>query len=92
MLDITFEETRVFREVKEEAMREGRQEGLREGRKEEAASLIVRQLGKRFGELPEDVRTSISELTITVLEELGEALLDFSDISEVQNWLAEHSN
>ena len=96
MLDITFEETRVFQEVKEEAMREGRKEGLQEGRqegrKEEAASLIVRQLEKRFGELPEDVRTSISELTITVLEELGEALLDFLDISEVQNWLAEHSD
>ena len=100
MLDITFEETRVFQEVKEDAMREGRkeglqeglQEGLREGRKEEAANLIVRQLGKRFGELPEDTQVSVSKLSLTVLEELGEALLDFSDISEVKNWLAEHSD
>ena len=83
MLDITFEETRVFQEVREDAMQEGR--------KEEAANLIIRQLGKRFGELSEDIQASVSKLSLTVLEELGEALLDFSGISEVQNWLAEHS-
>lgn len=74
-------------------MREGRQEGLKEGRQEgrqeEAASLIVRQLGKRFGELSEDIRASILELPLTVLEELGEALLDFSDLNELQDWLAD---
>ena len=88
MLDITFEETRVFQEVKEDAMREGRQEG----RQEEAIRLIVRLLGKRFGQLSEDTRTSISNLPLAKLEELSEALLDFSNISEVQQWLVEHSN
>lgn len=92
MLDITFEETKVFQEVKEDAMREGRQEGLQEGRQEEATSLIVRQLGKRFGELSEDIRTSIAELPLTALEDLSEALLDFSAISELQDWIANHSN
>ncbi|MGB7250024.1 MAG: Rpn family recombination-promoting nuclease/putative transposase [Phormidesmis sp.] len=87
MLDITFEETGVYQEVREDAMREG----LQAGRQEEAASLIVRQLGKRFGKLPEDMRASISALPLTVLEELGEALLDFSDVSEVQSWLTNHS-
>ncbi len=88
MLDITFEETRIYQEVREDAMREGRQEG----RQQEAASLIVRQLGKRFGELPEDIRASTSSLPLTVLEELSEALLDFSEIAEVQRWLANHSS
>ena len=37
MLDITFEETKVFQEVKEDAMRQGRQK--------EAANLNIRQLG-----------------------------------------------
>ena len=87
MLNITFEETGVYQEVREDAMREG----LQAGRQEEAASLIVRQLGKRFGKLPEDIRASISALPLTVLEELGEALLDFSDVSEVQSWLTNHS-
>ncbi|MGB3789998.1 MAG: Rpn family recombination-promoting nuclease/putative transposase [Phormidesmis sp.] len=112
MLDITFEETRVYQEVKEEAMREGlregmlegmreglreglregRREGRQEGRQEEAASLIVRQLAKRFGELPEDFQLTVSELPLTTLEELGEALLDFSNTAEVQEWLSGHSD
>ncbi|MEO0768709.1 MAG: Rpn family recombination-promoting nuclease/putative transposase [Cyanobacteria bacterium J06649_4] len=108
MLDITFEGTRVFQEVKEDAMREGRQKGLqeglqegrkeglqegrREGRREEAASLIIRLFDKRFRDLPEDMRTSISELPLAVLEGLSETLLDFSDVSEVQEWLADHTN
>ena len=108
MLDITFEETRVYQEVKEDAMREGlreglleglreglregRQEGRQEGRREEAANLAIRQLGKRFGELPEDVRASILALPLAALEALSEALLDFSDISELQSWLANQSS
>lgn len=96
MLNITFEETRVYQEVKEDALREGRQEGLREGLQEgqqlEAARLIARQLGKRFGELPEDIRMSITALPLTVLEELSEALLDFSEIAEVQRWLANRAS
>lgn len=84
MLDITFEEVKVFQEVKEDAMREGRQA--------EAASLIIRQLGKRFSELSEDTKASISALPLTVLEELSEALLDFSQMSELHNWLKDHAD
>ena len=62
------------------------------GRQEEAVSLILRQLGKRFGELPDDIRASISELPLTQTEELGEALLDFSALSDVQSWLANHAS
>lgn len=80
MLDITFEETRVFQEVQEDARREG------------AINLITRQLGKRFGELPEDIHISISELPLTALEELSEALLDFSELSDIQSWLTNHSS
>lgn len=95
MLDITFEETRVYQEVREDAIREGRQEGRQEGwqegRQEEAASLVVRLLRKRFGELSEDIQSSVSALSVPLLEELGEALLDFSEITELQRWLSEHS-
>lgn len=84
MLDITFEGTGVYQEVKKDAMQEGRQK--------EAASLIVRQLGKRFGELAEDVRRSITALPLTELEELSEALLDFSEASELKSWLANQAD
>ena len=103
MLDITFEETRVYQEVVQEAtqkglqaglkagLKEGRKEGLkegrREGRQEGEASLITRQLRKRFNEIPEDMQKAIEALPLTALEDLGEALLDFSELAEVQSWL-----
>ena len=95
MLDITFEETRVYQEVVQEATQKGLQAGLkaglkegrREGRQEGEASLITRQLRKRFNEIPEDMQKAIEALPLTALEDLGEALLDFSELAEVQSWL-----
>ncbi|WP_289789472.1 DUF4351 domain-containing protein [Chlorogloeopsis sp. ULAP01] len=64
MLDITLKETRVYREIKQE------------GRQEEAVNFVTRQLTKRFGELPQEVRSLVLGLSLSRLEELGEALLD----------------
>ncbi|MBW4673361.1 MAG: DUF2887 domain-containing protein [Desmonostoc geniculatum HA4340-LM1] len=76
MLGITLKETRVYREIKEE------------GRQEEAANLIIRLLTKRFGELPEEMRSSIYGLPLSVLEDLSEALLDFASLADLEAWLA----
>ena len=76
MLDITLEETKLYQGIKAEG----------------EVDVILRQLRKRFGNLSEDIQSSISALPLTSLEELSEALLDFLDVSEVQNWLAEHSD
>lgn len=72
---ITLQETRVYREIKEE------------GRTEEAANLVIRQLTKRFGELSGEMRSSISSLPLPVLEDLSEVLLDFGSLADVKVWL-----
>jgi len=79
MLGIKLQETRVYREIKEE--------GLEQGRKQEAINLIVRILTKRFGELSEEMRNSISGLSLTALEDLSESLLDFNNLADLQAWL-----
>jgi hypothetical protein len=63
--------------------REGRQEGMREGRKEGEATLLTLQLQKRFGELPESVRTRVREAGADELERWGERLLDASSLDDV---------
>lgn len=68
MLGITLKETKVYREIKEE----------------EAQSIIFRQLTRRVGELPQDVRSRIEILPLEQLENLGEALLDFTSMSDLQ--------
>ncbi|MBW4673695.1 MAG: Rpn family recombination-promoting nuclease/putative transposase [Desmonostoc geniculatum HA4340-LM1] len=79
MLGITLKETRVYREIKEE--------GREEGREAEARSLILRQLTRRVGELPQQVRENIETLSLEQLENLGEALLDFTSMADLQAWL-----
>jgi predicted transposase/invertase (TIGR01784 family) len=76
MLDITLQQTRVYQEIKEE------------GRLEEAANLIVRLMTKRLGQkLPEQIVRRISGLPLPVLEDLSEAVLDFSTLADLQAWL-----
>ncbi|WP_083894102.1 DUF4351 domain-containing protein [Rivularia sp. PCC 7116] len=79
MLDITLKQTRVYREAKEEGREEGEQEAT--------LRLVMRQLNKRFGELSEEMRSSISSLPLSNLENLSEALLDFTSLADLQAWL-----
>jgi predicted transposase/invertase (TIGR01784 family) len=94
MLDITLKQTRVYREIKEEGLEEGRQEGRKEGReqgleegREALTHIVSRLLTKRLGEIPQDVLSVVGGLQLPMLEELGEALLDFSSVADLQAWL-----
>ena len=75
MLGITLKQTQVYREIKEE----GREAGER--------SLILRQLPRRVGELPQELRQRVETLSLSQLENLGVALLDFQGMDDLQLWL-----
>ncbi len=64
----------------------GKQEGQEEGEK----NLLIRQLQKRFGELPENASKQIQNLTLNELETLGEELLDFTAVEDLFSWLESH--
>ncbi|MEH1935885.1 MAG: DUF4351 domain-containing protein [Nostoc sp.] len=68
----------------------GYERGKEEGQQEQAQTLVLRQLQKRVGELPQQVREQIQDLSLEQLEALGEALLDFSAIADLLNWLQTH--
>ncbi|MEG4912534.1 MULTISPECIES: Rpn family recombination-promoting nuclease/putative transposase [unclassified Microcoleus] len=65
------------------ATEKGRQEGIKEGQ----IALIVRLLERRVGAVTPEVQSLIGELSIDQLENLGEALLNFNDISDLTAWL-----
>jgi Domain of unknown function (DUF4351) len=67
-----------------------REETLQEGQQEGEARLVLRQLSRRMGGLSPEVRSQIQSLSLPQLESLGEALLDFSQPSDLQDWLRSH--
>jgi Domain of unknown function (DUF4351) len=50
-------------------------------------SFALRLLARRIGTLAPETEAQIRTLSLPQLEELGEALLDFSQPSDLQDWL-----
>lgn len=63
------------------------QEARQEGRQEGEVRLLIRQLSRRFGKLTDRHETQIANLAIAQLEKLGDALLDFENIGDLERWL-----
>ena len=88
-VDIT--KSRFYQEIIVEGLQEGRQKGLQEGLQEGEANLVIRQLRRRLGELPESQCSQIKSFPISKLEDLGEALLDFQGIDDLDDWLQKYT-
>ena len=71
----------------EKGLEQGREQGLEEGQR----TLVLRMLRKRLGGLDEAAEARIAALPTERLEELGEALLDFSNPDDLAVWLQTHS-
>jgi Domain of unknown function (DUF4351) len=65
----------------------GEQRGISIGQREQARSSVLRQLSRRIGILPIEVRSQVEALSLIQLDELGEALLDFDQLTHLTNWL-----
>ncbi|XUP03499.1 DUF4351 domain-containing protein [Microcystis aeruginosa FBCC-A68] len=58
-------------------------------RREEAVALILRLLNRRLGEISSTVSQKIQELFLEQFATLGEALLDFTSLTDLTTWLTE---
>jgi predicted transposase/invertase (TIGR01784 family) len=82
------EKREMFIEDQRGAIIKGRQQGRQEGQQE----LIMRLLVRRFGTVEPEIQTRIRRLSIDQLENLGEAILDFTSTSDLITWLQVHNN
>ncbi|MEL6319613.1 MAG: Rpn family recombination-promoting nuclease/putative transposase [Cyanobacteria bacterium J06626_14] len=73
----------------EQGKQEGREEGREEGSLLEARSLVQRLLPRLVGALPASIEHQIEALSLPQLEALAEALLDFSSLSDLEEWLSD---
>ena len=98
--DIT--QTRFYRDVfqlgrqegeqkgRQEGEQKGRQEGEQKGRQEGELNLIIRLLNRRLGVVTPNQENQIRSLSLPGLEALGEALLDFTNPTDIDTWLNTH--
>ncbi|NJO79182.1 MAG: DUF4351 domain-containing protein [Cyanobacteria bacterium RM1_2_2] len=73
-------------------MEQGIRQGQAEGSQREAQSFALRLLRRKFGEIASELEHQVRALSVTQLEELGEATLDFSTIADVVAWLERLDN
>jgi predicted transposase/invertase (TIGR01784 family) len=86
--DIT--QTRFYQDVFQLGIQEGEQKGRQEGRQEGEANLIIRLLNRRLGVVTPNQENQIRSLSLPGLEALGEALLDFTNPTDIDTWLNTH--
>jgi predicted transposase YdaD len=75
----------AFLEWEQATQQRAEVKGIEQGQR----SLILRLLARRVGEVPEAAQSQIDALSLIQLESLGEALLDFSNLADLEAWLAE---
>ena len=86
MLDITqvrVQDTQFYKDVFEKGQGQGQEQGESE--------LLLRLLTRRCGELSEEQRQRVKDLSAPQREALAEALLEFKGMEDFQAWLQQSS-
>lgn len=98
-LDLTLQEEAIFRQqlasiepTQEEEVMEIVTSWQRQGRIEGKREMVLRLLNRRVGTLTPQLQERIQRLSVSQLEDLGEALLDFNAIADLENWLTAHTS
>ena len=76
--DVRLEETRAYQEIEEKVQGQ------------EQRKMILFWVRELMGEVPEPVQAQIAALSFEQLEGLGQSLLRFKKLSELEAWLSEY--
>ena len=64
-----------------------KEEGIAEGRRDEGQQMVLRLLRRRCGELSSALVAQLQGLSLAEMENLAEALMDFTSVADLENWL-----
>ncbi len=76
-------------EGREEGLEEGLEKGLEKGIEEGSTMLVLRQLKRRCGDLPEEIKHRVRGLSLDQIQSLGESVFDFQSVNDLKNWLTQ---
>ena len=85
-------ESVIYQDILQKGEEKGRKEGEKLGRELGEQRTIIRLLNRRFGELDSSLVDRIKTLNIEKLDNLADALLDFSNINDLVNWLNDNQH
>jgi predicted transposase/invertase (TIGR01784 family) len=74
----------------QEILAEGEVKGETQGRVKEARGLVIRQLNRKLGNVSPNFLAKIEDLSLELVESLGEDLLDFTSIANLEQWLSQN--
>ena len=88
---VTYQDILAEGEAKGKAEGEARGEarGLERGLQQEKA-FVIRLLTRKLDNLTPQLQTQVNSLKIDTVESLGEALLDFTSIADLESWLSQN--
>jgi len=82
----------IFQKGEQRGEQRGRELGEKLGRELGEQRTIIRQLTRRFGELDSSLVDRIKTFNIEKLDNLADALLEFSTINDLATWLNDNQD
>ena len=80
-------------EARMELVSSWERKGIEQGRQEGKEELVIRLLNRRLGSVAPEVKERLDTLPVEKLDELGEALLDFASVADLEIWFSRnHQN
>lgn len=81
--ETTMRESVIYQDILQQGLQAGQEQGLQQGE----LAIVLRQLKRRFNEIPAEVEEQVQGLPSDRLEALADALLDFAQITDLTSWL-----
>ena len=80
-------ESVIYQDILQKGIAQGQQQGLQQELQQGEAAVIIRLLTRRFGAIAPDLVERIHTLSISQLDELIDAQLNFSSVEDLVTWL-----
>ncbi|GAQ25683.1 Rpn family recombination-promoting nuclease/putative transposase [Tepidanaerobacter syntrophicus] len=76
-----------LKEGLEKGMEKGLEKGLEKGKREERITTAIKLLTKKFGPLPEELKSKISKLDSVTLEIIIDGIFDYESLDDVKKYI-----
>jgi predicted transposase YdaD len=83
ILNVQLKQTRFYQDVYAEGQQEGQKEGRQEGRQEGEVMMLLRLLEKRFGSVPDPVKSQLKQADMDTLLVWSERVLTCTTLDDV---------